>query len=724
MNTPSERELTLLRQQAVLVEFGEFALKSNQLGEILQRACYFVASALRTDLAKVMELQEDGVTLLVRAGVGWPPGVVGRVTVEASPGSSEGYALQTGKPVYSSNIAIEERFEYAEFIKAAGVKALVNVIIIGGEGRPPYGILQVDSRNPHEFTDDDTDFLRSYANLLAAAVDRMRIMDEMHRTEAALRASEDHFRASIELNPQIPWTANIRGEITSFDSRWQAFTGLSSEDVLRSGWYELAHPDEAEQMAIAWRRALETGDPYDVEGRLRNATGDYRWHRVRASARRDHGGRVVQWYGTVEDIQGRHDLEETAREWALTLEARVSERTQALIEEQHERQVAEEQLRQSQKMEAVGQLTGGIAHDFNNLLAGITGSLEVIQVRLRQGRVSDVDRFVTAALTSAHRAAALTQRLLAFSRRQTLEPRPTNVNELIAGMEDLIKRTVGPSITVSTSLGVTPRNVLCDANQLENALLNLAINARDAMACGGVLTIQTETVTVTKEMAQRRDLAVGEYVCVSVIDTGSGMSPEVAKRAFDPFFTTKPLGEGTGLGLSMIYGFAKQSGGQVAIDSTPDIGTTVLLYLPCHAADGSRSDDPLSCSAASEAAAGETVLVVDDEDVIRMVIVDRLQDCGYRVLDAQDATSALRQIERHPDVDLLLTDVGLPGGTSGRQLADAARMLHPGLKVLFITGFMNGPAVGGRETDSDVEILPKPFTLEALCERVREVIGR
>lgn len=724
MNTPSERESTLLRQQAVLVEFGEFALKSNKLDEILQRACYLVGSALRTDFAKVMELQEDGVTLLVRAGVGWPDGVVGQVTVDASPGSSEGYALQTGKPVYSSNIEIEERFEYADFIKSAGVKALVNVIIIGGEGRPPYGILQVDSRNPREFTDDDTDFLRSYANLLAAAVDRMRILEEMRRTEAALRESEDHFRASTEHNPQVPWTANVRGEITSFDSRWQALTGRNREDVLRAGWYELAHPDDADKMASAWRRALESGEPYDVEGRLQRASGDYEWHRVRASARRDPDGRIVQWYGTVENIQDRHDLEEALREWARTLEARVSERTQELIEEQRERQVTEEQLRQSQKMEAVGQLTGGIAHDFNNLLAGITGSLEVIQVRLRQGRGSEVDRFITAALTSAHRAAALTQRLLAFSRRQPLEPRATNVNELIAGMEDLIRHTVGPSITVSTLLSAAPGKVLCDTNQLENALLNLAINARDAMPAGGVLTIQTETLSITNELAQRRDLAPGEYVCVSVADTGTGMPPEVAKRAFDPFFTTKPLGEGTGLGLSMIYGFAKQSGGQVMIDSTLGVGTTVLMYLPCHTTEELRTEIPASSNRTADAATGETVLVVDDEAAIRMVVVDRLQERGYQVLDAEDAASALRQIERIPKIDLLLTDVGLPGGTNGRQLADAARTMRPGLKVLFVTGFADPAVIAGPKGNPGLEVLSKPFTLEELCMRVRDILDR
>ncbi|RZM02231.1 MAG: response regulator, partial [Sphingomonas sp.] len=363
------------------------------------------------------------------------------------------------------------------------------------------------------------------------------------------------------------------------------------------------------------------------------------------------------------------------------------------LREQAELTDTQEALRQAQKMEAVGQLTGGLAHDFNNLLTGMMGNIEMLQMRVARGRLEDLDRFVLAAQGAGRRAASLTQRLLAFSRRQTLDPKPTDVNRLIAGMEDLLRRTVGPSNTIEVvgAAGLWTANI--DAGQLENALLNLCINARDAMPDGGRITIETANKWLDDRAARERDLPPGQYLSVCVTDTGTGMAPEIADRVFEPFFTTKPLGEGTGLGLSMIYGFARQSNGQVRVYSELGSGTTICIYLPRHLGDAASGDDVAAIAAAS-AATGETILVVDDEATIRHLIDEVLDEAGYTVSGAADGAAGIKVLQSGARIELLITDVGLPGGMNGRQVADAARALRPGLKVLFITGYAENAAVG------------------------------
>ena len=597
--------LALLRQQTILAKFGELALKSDDLDGILTEACRLVGEALGTDLAKIVELQEDGHTLLVRAGVGWKPGVVGKVTIRAEDDTSEGLALKTGEPMISPDIGKERRFRYPPFLTENGVRAVANVVIIGGKDRPPFGILQIDSREPRQFTEEDTVFLRSYANLVAAAVDRLRVIGEVREGQERLR---------------------------------------------------------------------------------------------------------------------------------LALEAMVAERTRELVEandklrtEAEERERIAEELRQAHKMEAVGQLTGGLAHDFNNLLAGISGSLEMIRLRTAQGRMTELGRYIEAALSSVGRAAALTHRLLAFSRRQTLDPKPIRVDGLVGSMEDLFRRTVGPSIQIETKLaagGLWP--VLCDPNQLENALLNLVINACDAMPDGGHLAIETANVALDEKGAASsdeplRNVPPGEYVTVSVIDTGTGMSPTTMTRVFEPFFTTKPIGQGTGLGLSMIYGFVQQSGGHIHLRSEVGQGTTVTIYLPRHlgAVDGAEIDTVAGLPARGTA----VVLVVEDELPIRMVIADVLSDLGYTVLEAGDGGSALKILEAGTLIDLLITDVGLPGGTNGRQLADTARQRRPDLKVLFITGYAESAAVRNGLIEDGMQVMTKPFALEALAAKIQGILG-
>jgi len=373
-------------------------------------------------------------------------------------------------------------------------------------------------------------------------------------------------------------------------------------------------------------------------------------------------------------------------------------------------------------MEAVGQLTGGLAHDFNNLLAGISGSLDLMSLRLGQGRFTDLDKYLLAAQGSAKRAAALTHRLLAFARRQTLAPEPTDVNQLVGGMLDLVQRTVGPAIQVQFTRLPDDQPLLVDQSQLENALLNLCINARDAMPAGGHLLIAASERLIEEQGADGFDLVPGRYLHLSVTDTGSGMTPEVAAKACEPFFTTKPLGQGTGLGLSMIYGFARQSGGQLRLRSVVGEGTTVCLYLPLYPAG--RPVEPVNASQPGGILEGAnaTVLVVDDEPTVRMLVTDLLRELGYVIIEAADGAGGLEVLHSDAHIDLLITDVGLPGGLNGRQLADAARVHRPALKVLFITGFAETSLLSDGHLEPGMAILTKPFAVEALAHRVKGLV--
>jgi signal transduction histidine kinase len=415
------------------------------------------------------------------------------------------------------------------------------------------------------------------------------------------------------------------------------------------------------------------------------------------------------------DAMERSRAEAALRDLNATLESRVEERTAELHN-------AEESLRQAQKMEAVGQLTGGIAHDFNNLLTGIVGSLDMLQRRLAEGRLDGLQRYASMAVASAQRAGALTQRLLAFARRQPLDPRPTDVNELIAGMAELLRRTLGPGIALDLALGGGLWPSLCDAHQLESAILNLAINARDAMPDGGCLTIATANATLDEDAALEADgMRAGQYTVVRVTDTGSGMAPAVMARVFEPFFTTKPIGQGTGLGLSMLYGFAKQSGGHVQLSSEIGRGTSFRLYLPRHAGAPATGRETVPRPAEAASHQYGTILVVDDEEAVRMLVVETLAECGFTTLEAADGPAGLLILQSGTAVDLLVTDVGLPG-LNGRQVADAARALRPGLKVLFITGYAHNAAFGAEALEPGMEMMTKPFELAALAAKIRAML--
>ena len=488
--------------------------------------------------------------------------------------------------------------------------------------------------------------------------------------------------------------ANYDGMMSAVSPAWTRVLGWSEAELLSRPYATFMHPEDAEATMAALVRMRETAQPIRYENRI--ATRDGIW-------------KAIEW--TVAPEANSPNFIAVGRDVTAT--------------KAHEAELAsaQEALRQSQKMEAVGQLTGGLAHDFNNLLTGISGSLDLLQKRVAQGRLNDLDRYLIAAQGASKRAAALTHRLLAFSRRQTLDPKPTDVHKLVLGMTDLIRRTVGPEITVETvdMVGLWP--ALVDPPQLENALLNLCINARDAMPDGGRITIETANRWMDDRAAREREVAPGQYLSLCVSDTGTGMPPDVVARAFDPFFTTKPLGQGTGLGLSMIYGFARQSGGQVRIYSEVGQGTMVCVYLPRHYGEGSDAMTEADRSdGAPRAVEGETVLVVDDEPTVRMLVTDVLGDLGYGALEAEDGPSGLKILQTGARIDLLVTDVGLPGGMNGRQVADAARVLRPGLKVLFITGYAENAVVGNGHLEPGMAVLTKPFAMDDLATKIRSLI--
>jgi PAS domain S-box-containing protein len=533
------------------------------------------------------------------------------------------------------------------------------------------------------------------------------------RREQVLRARQSaRYDAVVNSAPDAILTLDAQGVIQLANPAAAQEFGYTPQELVGLDMAVLLNAPEP--WGALWNSVLAEDvlhRPVEITARRKDGSASF----LEVSASRWQSEARVFVTAILRDVNERRAAEEALRYLNQTLEERVEKRTEELMR-------AEEQLRQAQKMEAVGQLTGGIAHDFNNLLAGIVGSLDLMQTRMAQGRTENIERYAKAAMSSAQRAAALTHRLLAFSRRQPLDPKSVNANQLVASMEDLLRRTIGPlhALEIVTVGGLW--TTLCDPNQLESAILNLAINARDAMPDGGKLTIQTANTHLDNAYAAaQRDVTPGQYVAICVTDTGTGMPPDVIERAFEPFFTTKPLGQGTGLGLSMVYGFAKQSEGHLKIYSKVGRGTTIKIYLPRHRG---RAEDELpgeDVTEAPRAEAGETVLVVEDEPVIRDLIVEVLQDLGYRALEAPDGPSGLRILQSRKRIDLLVTDVGLPG-LNGRQLADHARETRPDLKVLFITGYAENATLASGFLEPGMEMITKPFAVDALATRIRSMI--
>jgi len=544
---------------------------------------------------------------------------------------------------------------------------------------------------------------------------------EQKAVEDRLAASEARFRHMADSAPALIWMTDANGQVTFANMHFDHMFGRQAAEMLGKAWTKVVLPEDLGPFRAAFVSALRTRRPFRTEGRVCDKDGQVRWMRCDGVPRLDDAGIFLGYTGCAVDIT-------EARLAADVLEARVVERTAALTQavdalhaEALEREQTEAALRQSQKMEAVGQLTGGIAHDFNNMLQAIGGSLELMRKRIGQGRMDEAGQFVDAARQTVGRAAALTNRLLAFARRQALQPRAVAPDDLIEGMADLIRRTTGSGIAVELSMGDGIWTVLSDPNQLENVLLNLAINARDAMPDGGRLIIGTKDVILSEaDVAGQEEAKPGDYVEISVADTGTGMDEATRARAFEPFFTTKPLGQGTGLGLSQLYGFVRQSDGIVRLDSAPGQGTVVRLYLARHEPVQRHEDGPAPGAEPEGAGAGETVLLVEDEDGVRAVAAEHLRELGYTVLEVSDGAAALRLLRFSARVDVLVTDVGLPGGLNGRQVADAARERRPGLPVLFITGYADGAL--DSQLALGMEVIGKPFALDALAARVRAML--
>lgn len=540
-------------------------------------------------------------------------------------------------------------------------------------------------------------------------------LSERQRVEAALRESEARFRTLFDSIDEgfcvIEFLDGPFGPLSDYvhvsaNPAYLANAGIP--DVVGQRVRDMV-PDEAEGWVEIYRRVLLTGEPVRFEREL-VATRRY----LELAAFRVEPPERRQVAVLFQDVTQRHRAEVALREMNETLERRVSQ-------EVAERLKTEQALRQSQKMEAVGQLTGGIAHDFNNMLAVVIGSLDLLGRRL-----SDSDpraqRHVDAAKDGARRAAQLTQRLLAFSRQQPLKPEPVDCNKLVSGMSDLLRRSLGSALQLETVLAGGLWRTHVDPNQLESAVLNLAVNGRDAMGEGGRLTIETANCFLDERYAaEQLGLAVGQYVMIAVSDTGSGMSPEVIAKAFDPFFTTKEVGRGTGLGLSQVYGFVKQSGGHVKIYSELGQGTAVKIYLPRLQGPHAEESAPEAGSEMPLGESHEVVLVVEDEPAVRQFSVEALTELGYKVLEADGAATALRLLEQHPEIALLFTDVVMPE-VNGRKLADEARRRRPGLKVLFTTGYTRNAVVHNGVLDAGVYLIGKPFTVEELAARVREVL--
>ncbi|MDQ2989034.1 MAG: response regulator [Pseudomonadota bacterium] len=511
----------------------------------------------------------------------------------------------------------------------------------------------------------------------------------------ALRDSMDFARLALSAVSGVGvWTFDVASDSFFCDAAVSELYGIdavaAAAGIRRSGFLANVHSDDLESLRATMAGGLVRGGDLELEYRICHPDGTTRWVLSRGHTYFGPDGKALRRTGVAIDMTSQRNLEQ--------------------------------QLRQSQKMEAVGQLTGGLAHDFNNMLQGIQGPLELVRMKLAKDDPSGIGRYIEMALSSNQRAATLTHRLLAFSRRQPLDPQKFDVNALVLSMADLLRRTTGDAIPIELGLDTLPCLTRCDANQLESALLNLSINARDAMPSGGKLTIQTARMAIDARYASaQRGVVAGKYVSIAVTDTGSGMEPEVARQAFEPFFTTKPIGQGTGLGLSMVYGFAGQSGGFATIYSHPGMGTTVRIFLPEADAGASAERPPVAAPDATRDGAGETILVVEDDHDVRQLLVELLSSAGYTLLVATEGYEGLAILESDAHIDLLVTDVGLPG-MNGRQMADAGRLIRPQLGVLFMTGYAELTVAAGGFLEGGMQMIAKPFAVKAILGRVHDML--
>lgn len=632
-----------------------------RLGEVLDASRVFYA-----------EITDAGMMTVERDCARGVSSIVG-VHSLASFGPDLLAAYRAGAPVVVRNVAGDERLSVParEGLTAREVGAFIDVVLFNEAQW--VGLLAVQNATPRVWSAAEERLVQEVGERVKLAIERAR-------------AERDRL---WDLSQDMLARADFAGMMSAVNPAWTKVLGWSEGDLLTRGYSAFMHPDDVAPSTDAIAGMAATQKPTRFENRV--ATRDGEWRHIEWTVAPEPDG--------VNFVAVGRDLTDT--------KARAAEL-----------EIAQEALRQSQKMEAVGQLTGAIAHDFNNMLTGVIGSLDLIQRDIGGGRMDRVDRYIEVAITSAQRAAALTSRLLAFGRRQSLDLRVHDVNALVRSMSDLLRRTLGEQTILESHLHADLWSAMTDANQLESALLNLCINARDAMPDGGKLVVETDNVRLDERYTQNHPgLTPGNYVALSVSDTGAGMSPATLEKVFEPFFTTKPIGQGTGLGLSMIYGFAKQAGGHVRIYSELGMGTTVKLFIP--ASEGQiESMRPARTEVAN--GRGETVLVVEDDDAVRLIVKEVLNELGYGVIEATRADTALPVLHSDEEIDLLITDVGLPG-MNGRQLAEVARESRPGIKILFVTGYAQNAAVRSGFLDEGMDMLTKPFAMDALATKVRDI---
>ncbi|GAC1038831.1 hypothetical protein thsps117_35890 [Pseudomonas sp. No.117] len=653
-------------------------------------AAQVMGARLDLQAAAYAVMDEDGVYVHVERD--WTAGsgtrLAGRYLFEEYGSYVED--LRRGHTVVIHDVALDPRTrDQVTQFSAINVQSLINFPIME-RGRFVAAFFVVCAQ-PRQWREEEIAFVKDIAELTRYAVERRRAEQRLQALNATLEQQVVHRTRERnrvwETTNDLMGSATLAGYLKVVNPAWQQLLGWSESELLSRPLIDFVDPEDHPGALQVLERLAQGETITGFVDRVITREGERRT--IMWTAAPDPGTELFHFVGR--DLTDQREIEEA--------------------------------LRQAQKMEAVGQLTGGLAHDFNNLLAGISGSLELMAARISQGRVNELDRYLATAQGATKRAAALTHRLLAFSRRQTLAPKPTDINQLVSGMLDLIQRTVGPAIEVQSvgTVGLWP--ALVDASQLENALLNLCINARDAMPSGGKITIETGNRWIDQRSGQMHDIPAGQYLSLCVSDNGSGMSKATMAKAFEPFFTTKPLGMGTGLGLSMIYGFAKQSGGQVRLYSEEGDGTMVCIYLPRYV--GTADVDVIAgrLGERETARTGETVLVVDDEPTVRMLVTEVLEELGYVVIEAADSISGLKVLESDVRIDLLVSDVGLPGGMNGRQMADAARTSRPDLKVLFITGFAENALFNNGQLEPGMSVLTKPFAMDVLAARMRELIG-
>jgi PAS domain S-box-containing protein len=680
--------LTLLNaaenRQRLLVELGDRLRRADTPGQIAATVAAMLGRALacvRTGYAAVA----GGHTIVEND---WTNGNVaslnGRHDFEAL-GVSFTIPISRGDMLVIPDVRTHEATApSASHWSALDVLAALNVPLM--ESGRVVGLIYVHDSQPRDWTTEEIDLVRDVADRTWEAIGRARAVEKLRAMNETLEAQVNERTAQRDrmwkLTTDLMMVSTAReGRILSVNPAWTYLLGWREDELVGRTFYEFMHPDDRDRTRVE-RGKLETGlTLHKFENRYLTRDGAEVWLSWKVVPDGD------LFHSAARDVTAE-------REQATALQA------------------AEESLRHAQKMEAVGQLTGGIAHDFNNLLQGIVGSLELVEKRIEQGRYQDLPLFAGQARASADRAGALTHRLLAFSRRQPLDPRPIDANPLIEAMEPLLRRTIGEMITLNFDLAPELWPARCDPNQLDSAILNLAINARDALPDGGTVTISSRNVT----------LSDSECICIAVSDTGVGMTADVIERAFDPFFTTKPLGQGTGLGLSMVYGFMRQSGGHAKIRSAVGQGTTVELYLPRNGTHAEPAQIAASPKAAALPVPGDApILVIEDEPVVRAIVVEVLEDLGYRAIEAADGPSGLAILQSDLAIDLLVTDIGLPG-LNGRQVADAARQTRPNLKILFMTGYAETAAMADGFLLPGMQMITKPFAIDSLAARIKAII--